>query len=63
MWLPWQQKAYNGENAVSAFSQSSLIGYLSNLQVARTGLISRMSSNLGRVGLFTTVLFVLEHSH
>ena len=54
---------YNGENAVSAFSQIPLIGSSSNLQVTRTGIKSRMSSNLGRVGLFTTKLFVLERSH
>ena len=36
---------YNGENAVSRFSQSPLIGSLSNLQVTRTGIKSRMSSN------------------
>ena len=54
---------YNGENGVSAFSQSPLIGSLSNLQVTRTGIKSRMNSNLGRVGLFTTELFALERSH
>ena len=55
--------AYNGENGVPAFSQSHLIGSLSNLQVTRTGIKSLMSSNLGRVGLFTTELFALESSH
>ena len=53
----------NGENGVSAFSQSPLIGSLSNLQVMRTGMKSRKSSNMGPVGLFTTELFALERSH
>ena len=55
--------SYNGKNGVSAFSQSSLIGSLSNLQVTRTGIKSRMISNLGWVGLFTTELFALECPH
>ena len=54
---------YNGQNGVPAFSQSPLIGSVSNLQVTRTGIKSRMSSNLGRVGFFTTELFALERSH
>ena len=54
---------YNGQNGVPAFSQSPLIGSLSNLQVMRTGIKSRMSSNLGRVGLFTTELFSFERSN
>ena len=53
----------NGKNGVSAFSQSPLIGSLSNLQVTRTGIKCRMRSNLGRVGLFTTELFALERFH
>ena len=54
---------YNGQNGVSAFSQSPLIGSLSDLPVTRTGIKSRMSLNLGRVGLFTKELFALEGSH
>ena len=54
---------YNGQNCVPAFSQWPLIRSLSNLQVTRTGIKSRMSSNLGQVGLFTTELFALECSH
>ena len=54
---------YNGKNGVSAFSESYLIGPLSNWQVTRTGIISRTSSNSGRVGLFTTELFALERFH
>ena len=42
---------YNGKNGVSAFSQSPLIGSLSNLQVMRTGIKYRMSSNLDLIGL------------
>ena len=37
--------AYNGQNGVPAFSQPSLIGSLSNLQVTKTGIKSLMSSN------------------
>ena len=40
-------------NNVSGFSQSPLIGSLSNLQVTRTGIKARMSSNLGWIGFFT----------
>ena len=46
---------------VSSFSQSPLIGSLSNLQVMRTGIKARTSSNLGQIGLFTLELFALEH--
>ena len=46
---------------VSSFSQSPLIGSLSNLQVMRTGIKARASSNLGRIGLFTLDVFALEH--
>ena len=48
------------KNDVSSFSQSPLIGFLSNLQVTRTGIKARMSSNLGQIGLFTLELFALE---
>ena len=48
------------KNDVSSFSQSPLIGSLSNLQVTRTGTKARTSSNLGRIGLFTLELFALE---
>ena len=48
------------KNDVSSFSQSSLIGSLSNFQVMRTGIKVQMSLNLGRVGLFTLELFALE---
>ena len=41
---------YNGKNGVPAFSQSPLIGSLSNLQVTRQGIKSWMSSNLGLAG-------------
>ena len=48
---PWKK------NDVSTFSQSPLIGSLSNLQVMRTGIKARISSNLGQIGLFTLELF------
>ena len=52
---------FSGEkNDVSSFSQSPLIGFLSNLQITRTGIKARMSSNLGRIGLLTLELFALE---
>ena len=41
------------KNDVSSFSQSPLIGSLSNLQVMRTGIKARTSSNLGQIGLLT----------
>ena len=49
------------KNDVSSFSQSPLIGSLSNLQGMRTGIKAGTSSNLGRIGLFTLELFALEH--
>ena len=49
------------KNDVSSFSQSPLIGSLSNLQVMSTGIKAQKSSNLGRIGLFTLELFALEH--
>ena len=48
------------KNDVFSFSQSLLIGILSNLQVTRTGIKARMSSNLDRIELFTMELFALE---
>ena len=47
-------------NDVSSFSQSPLIGHLSNLQVTMRDIKARMSSNLGLIGLFTLELFALE---
>ena len=55
---PWAVK----ENDISSFSQSLLIRYLSNLQITRTCIKARSSSNLGRFGLFTMELLVLERS-
>ena len=49
------------KNDISSFSQSPLIGSLSNLQVMRTCIKARTSSNLGRIGLFILELFALEH--
>ena len=48
------------KNDVSSFSQSPLIGSLSNLQVRRTGIKAQMSSNLGWIRLFTLELIPLE---
>ena len=52
-----------GKNSVSMFSQSPLIGSLSNLQVMRTGIKSRVRSNSGWIKLFTSELFALERFH
>ena len=59
----WSYLSFSGvkNKDVSSFSQSPLIGSLSNLQVIRTGIKARTSSNLGRIGLFTLELFALEH--
>ena len=53
---PWAVK----KNDVSSFSQTLLIGSLSNLQVMRTGIKAQMSSNLSWIRLFTLELFTLE---
>ena len=45
---------------VKKMMSPALIGSLSNLQVTRTGIKARMSSNLGRIGLFMLELFALE---
>ena len=45
---------------VSIFSESPLIGSFSNLQVMRTCIKARMSSNLGPIGLFTLERFALD---
>ena len=50
----------NGENDVSTFSQSFLIRSFLYLQVTRTCIKSRMSSNFGQVGPLTTELAALE---
>ena len=62
-WCPWQQKApinYNGENGVSTFSRLLLIRSFLYLQVTRTCIKSRTSSNFGQVGPLTTELAALE---
>ena len=47
LWFPWQQKpllTYNGENNVSTFSRLFVIRYFLYLQVTRTCIKSRISS-------------------
>ena len=44
----------------NSFSQSLLIGSLSDLQIMRTCINAPTSSNLGQIGLFTMELFALE---
>ena len=51
---------YNGENGVSTFSRLLLIWSFLCLQVTRTCIKSRTSSNFGQVGPLTTELAALE---
>ena len=51
---------YNGENGVSTFSRLLLIRSLLYLQVTRTCIKSRTSSNFGQIGVLTTELAALE---
>ena len=51
---------YNGENGVSTFSQLLLIRSFLYLQVTRTWIKSRTSSNFGQVEPLTTELAALE---
>ena len=52
---------YNGENGVSTFSRLLLIRSFLYLQVTRTCIKSRTSSNFGQIGPLTTELAALEH--
>ena len=52
---------YNGENGVSTFSRLLLIRSFLYLQVPRTCIKSRTSSNFGQIGPLTTELAALEH--
>ena len=52
--------AYNGENDVSTFSRLFLIRSFSYLQVTRTYIKSRTSSNFGQIGPVITELVALE---
>ena len=51
---------YNGENDVSTFSRLFLIRFFLYLQVTRTCIRSRMSSNFGQIGPLTLELAALE---
>ena len=51
---------YNGENDVSTFSGLFLIGSFLYLQVTRTCIKSRTSSNFHQIGPLTTELAALE---
>ena len=51
---------YNGENGVSTFSWLFLIRPFLYLQVMRTCIKSRMTSNFGQIGPLTTELAALE---
>ena len=51
---------YNGENDVSTFSRLLLIRSFSYLQVTRTWIKSRTTSNFGQIGPLTTELAALE---
>ena len=66
LWFPWQQKpplTYNGENNVFTFSWLFVIWYFLYLQVTRTCIKSRTSSNFCQIGPLTTELYALERSH
>ena len=52
---------YNGENNVSTLSQLYLIRFFLYLQVTRTCIKSRTSSNFGHLGPLTMELAALEH--
>ena len=52
---------YNGENGVSTFSWLLLIRSFLYLQVTRTCIKSRTSSDFGQIGPQTTELAALEH--
>ena len=52
---------YNGENGVSTFSQLLLTWSFLYLQVTRTCIKTRTSSNFGQIGPLTTELAALEH--
>ena len=54
------QLTYNRENDVSTFSQLFLIRSFLYLQVTRTGIKSRTTSNFGQIGQLTTKLAALE---
>ena len=53
-------EGYNGENLVSTLAPSFFIRYSSYLQVIRTTIISRMSSNFGQIQPRTEELAALE---
>ena len=66
LWFPWQQKpplTYSGENNVSTFSRLFFIWSFLYLQVTRTCIKSRTSSNFCQIGPLTTELYALERSH
>ena len=52
--------SYNGENVVATLATSFLIGSSSFLQVTRTTITSRMSSNFGQVRPQIAELAALE---
>ena len=57
----WKNFPYNGENVVDTTAPSFLIGSLSNLQVTRIGIKSRMCLHLGHIWLLNSGLLTLEH--
>ena len=61
-WCSWQQKpplTYNGKNGVSTFSRLLLIRSFLHLQVTRTCITSRTSSNFGQIRPLTRELAAL----
>ena len=63
LWCSWQQKptlTYNGEKGVSIFSRLLLLRSFLYLQVTRTCIKSRTSSNFGQIGPLSMELAALE---
>ena len=59
LWKP--PLTYNGENDVSTFSWLSLVRSFLYLQVTKTCIKSRSSTNFSQIGPLTTELAALEH--
>ena len=65
LWFPWQQKApidlKCGKQCLHLFSVVFLSDFFSKLQVTRTGIKSRTSSNFGQIVPLPTGFGALEH--
>ena len=66
LWFPWHRKpplTYNGETMSPSFLVCIFNRSFLYLQVTRTCIKSRTSSNFGQIGPLTTELAALERSH